>query len=323
MAALLLMAVAEASVPVVTLSNGRPFPLLGLGCASGVRRDHVSSALALGYRHLDTAQAFQWGYNEDDVGLAVQESHIPREELFLQSKIHPEDLGHRSTLRAFEVSLRRLKTEYLDSMLLHKPYCWPGACASEPAGSWRDSWQALEELQRENRVRAIGLCDVDISLLRELLTQRQKPQIIQNWMDPFHQDKDVRRRCREEGIQYQAYSTLGSQWVHFKGYAENNPVFHHPLLREIAELHNRTVAQVVLNWAARQDVAVIPASRDLQRQRSNLQSFDFTLTPSQMAAIDALDGTLESKGLGVTFENPGSGHGRDPPRGAAGANDLP
>eukprot|EP00435_Cladocopium_sp_Y103_P027948 s1431_g6.t3 len=290
-AALSVVWMASAVAPQVELSNGRRLPLLGLGCASGVRRSHVESALRLGYRLLDTAQADQWGYHEDEVGEAIQ--GLPREEIFLQSKIHPEDLGYASTKRAFQVSLDRLKTSYLDAMLLHKPWCWPGACSREPEGTWQDSWRALEELHAANAALAIGICDVDVALLSELLRQRQKPHIVQNWMDPFHQDKELRRRCKEEGIQYQAYSTLGTQWVHFRGYRGQNPVLNHPVLQKIAQFHHRSVAQVVLNWAQQQGVSVIPASTDSTRQRLNLESFNFTLRPEDLMAIDALDGALD------------------------------
>lgn len=298
------------TVPVTRLSNGLQLPLLGLGCSSGLRRDHVLSALRLGYRHLDTAQAYQWGYHEDEVGQAVVESKVPRSEVFVQSKIHPVDLGYEATHKAFQISLQRLGGSYIDSMLIHKPRCWPGACDKQPEGTWQESWQALQELHRAGKVRAIGICDVDDSILDELLKMEQKPHIIQNWMDPFHQDVHLRERCKKEGIQYQGYSTLGPQWTHFRGYAEN-PVLNNPTLRSIAHRHNATVAQVVIRWATNHGVAVLPASRQDQRQESNLKSFFFELDAGEMASIDALDGTLdgaaiEDRSVTVTFENPGS-----------------
>eukprot|EP00929_Paragymnodinium_shiwhaense_P016976 TRINITY_DN12579_c0_g1_i5.p1 TRINITY_DN12579_c0_g1~~TRINITY_DN12579_c0_g1_i5.p1 ORF type:complete len:429 (-),score=42.39 TRINITY_DN12579_c0_g1_i5:43-1239(-) len=293
--------------PVATLNNGLKLPMVGLGCASGVGKPHVASALKAGYRHFDTAQAYVWGYKEDEVGDALQESGVAREELLLQSKIHPEDLGYESTKKAVLVSLKRLRVDTLDSMLIHKPRCWPGACSREPEGTWQDSWRALEELYDAGKVRAIGICDVDDVLLDQLIQQRIKPHIIQNWMDPFHQDGHIRDRCIKEGIQYQGYSTLGSQWIHFRGHREN-PVIGHPVLQRIAEAHNAQVAQVVLNWATRRGVAVVPASRDAERQRSNLDSFGFDLTTEEMSAVDALDGTLEEsrpKHVSIVFENPG------------------
>eukprot|EP00438_Fugacium_kawagutii_P032330 Skav226347 [mRNA] locus=scaffold2980:193417:217245:- [translate_table: standard] len=172
-----------------------------------------------------------WGYHEDEVGEAIQS--LRREDIFLQSKIHPQDLGYVSTQRAFQESLQRLKTSYLDSMLLHKPWCWPGACSREPEGTWQESWRALEELHTSQLALAIGICDVDAALLLQLLQQRQKPHIVQNW-------------C------------LGV------GYDQQNPVLLHPVLRSIAVFHGRTV---VLNWALGQGVSVLPASTDEARQR--------------------------------------------------------
>eukprot|EP00930_Biecheleria_cincta_P050773 TRINITY_DN35949_c0_g1_i1.p1 TRINITY_DN35949_c0_g1~~TRINITY_DN35949_c0_g1_i1.p1 ORF type:complete len:402 (+),score=58.74 TRINITY_DN35949_c0_g1_i1:78-1283(+) len=296
--------------PVVRLSNGLQLPLLGLGCSSGLRKNHVLSALRLGYRHLDTAQAYQWGYHEDEVGQAVAESKVPRSEVVVQSKIHPADLGFEATHRAFQISLQRLGGSYIDSMLIHKPKCWPGACDKEPNGTWQESWQALQELHQAGKVHAIGICDVDDGILDELLKMDQKPHIIQNWMDPFHQDVHLRERCKKEGILYQGYSTLGPQWVHFRGHKEN-PVLNNPTLRSIARRHNATVAQVVIRWATRHGVAVLPASRQAQRQGSNLKSFFFELDASEMASIDALDGTLDGAAaddlsVTVSFDNPGT-----------------
>lgn len=291
------------TAPRAKLHNGLEMPMLGLGCSSRLRRAHVLGALQEGYRLVDTAQAKRWSYNESEVGDAVLESGIPREQIFIQTKIFPEDLGYEATLRAFPGSLERLKTTWVDSLLLHKPRCWKEACIKDPEGTWQESWKALEELYEAGKVKAIGICDVDDALLDELLQQKVKPHIIQNWMDPFRQDAHIRERCRAEGIQYQAYSTLGPQWVHFRGHAQN-PVLTSPLLQDIAREHNRTVAQVVLNWALGHGVAVIPASKDPGRRRSNLNSLDFKLSAEEVQSIDALDGTLAKAGqVEIAFEN--------------------
>lgn len=297
------------SFPIATLSNGRSLPLVGLGCSSELKKSAVASALTAGYRHLDTAQAYQWGYAEDEVGDAVAESGVPRGNISVQTKIHPEDLGYEATKKAFLVSLERLRSPYVDSMLIHKPRCWEGACDKEPDGTWQDSWRALEEFYESGKAHAIGICDVDKQLLDELLVQKHKPHIIQNWMDPFHQDKIIRSRCKKEGIQYQAYSTLGAQWVHFRKH-KRNPVLTHPMLNAVAKAHDATVAQVVINWATRHGVAVIPASRNIDRQQSNLDSFEFDLSDAEMAAIDALDGEISDDDtnadeVDVSFENKG------------------
>merc|ERR1711862_591084 len=153
-------------------------------------------------------------------------------------------------------------------------------CTKKPEGTWKDSWKALEEMYDAGKARAIGICDVDGPLLDELLKQKHKPHIIQNYMDPLHQDKGIRERCKREGIQYQAYSTLGPQWVHFRGY-EENPVLTNPVLQRIARAHNCDVGQVITNWATRHGVAVIPASKRRERQESNFNSFQFDLTDDE------------------------------------------
>eukprot|EP00980_Cylindrotheca_fusiformis_P006198 scaffold1327_cov124-Cylindrotheca_fusiformis.AAC.2 len=170
--------------PTATLHNGIQIPLIGLGCASGVRYRHVKSALQLGYQFLDTAQAYQWGYHEDEVGKALNEFLQTTDQdtganVFLQTKIHPEDLGYEATTKAVHKSLERLHG-HVDSVLIHKPRCWEGACTRTPEGTWQDSWRALEDLYDQGLIRAIGICDVDERLLQQLLRQRIKPHIIQS-----------------------------------------------------------------------------------------------------------------------------------------------
>ena len=192
--------------------------------------------------------------------------------------------------------MERLQVTSLDSVLLHKPRCWEGVCSKEPEGTWHDSWVALEEAVDAGIVRSIGMCDVDNNLLDELLQKRISPTVIQNWFDPFHQNKALRQRIEKHNEQhpqrkilFQGYSSLGTQWHHFKGY-EENPVLNHPLLQSIAKEHEATVPQTVIQWATRRGVMVLPASRNRSHQQSNLNSFYFTLTDVEMTAIDDLDG---------------------------------
>jgi len=261
-------------------SDSKPLPMFGLGCATGVRRSHIECALQLGYRLLDTAEAFDWGYHEDEVGDAVQRSGIPRTALCIQTKIHPDNLGYQQTMRAFRNCLSRLKTEYVDCLLIHTPQ-----------RGWKESWTAFIELFRSGKARAIGVSNVDEQCLRYLLRQPVKPHVVQNWMDPYHQDRVVRDICCREGIQYQSYSTLGMWWLRNGNYI-SNPVLADATLKAIAAKHARDVGQVILNWANSHDVAVIPASRLPDRQKSNMESFDFRLTLQEIADIDALDGKL-------------------------------
>ena len=268
------------------------------------------SAIDSGYRFLDTAQSYNWGYHEDEVGKAVKKSTENTSDIFVQTKIHPEDLGYDATKRAVQLSLKRLGTSRLDSVLLHKPRCWEGACQKEPEGTWQESWLALEELVDAGIIGSIGICDVDDALLDELLQQRIKPHIIQNWMDPFHQGVHIRERCKQEGILFQGYSSLGSQWVHHRGH-ETNPVLNNPILISVANKYNVSVAQIVINWATRHGMSVLPASTNPERQKSNIDSFRFDLSEEEMHAIDELDGTApkpknkDPNEVSVIFENRG------------------
>lgn len=231
---------------------------------------------------------------------------MPRGRVFLQTKIGPEDLGYDATLAAFPTSLRRLRTAYVDSLLLHKPRCWEeGICSG---GTWQQSWRALELLYERRQVRAVGMCDVDAAIFQELQAQRQPPHVVQNWMDPLHQDNAMRAKCLAAGVQYQAYSSLGAQWVHFKGHA-TNPVLTHPTLRAIARSHGVSVATVVLRWALQLGVAVIPSSRVEAHLAANVRSGRAAaLSDAEMAAIAALDGT----GRDLSAEGVVVGRGAEP-----------
>ena len=314
-------------VPTATLSNGHSVPLVGLGCASGVRGRHVTSALQHGYQFIDTAQSYNWGYHEDEVGTALHEyttkqnkntkKNTAEEEaedgIFLQTKIHPEDLGYHATKQAIARSLQRLQVDSIDSVLIHKPQCWEGICSKVPEGTWQESWKVLEELYTTGIIsKAIGICDVSSrEMLDELLAQTIPPMIIQNYFDPLHQDTTMRLAIQQAGILYQGYSTLGTQWKYKPGFTEQpNPVLQHPVLQHIAHTHNQNrnavdednttrtvdVGQVIINWATHHHhVAVLPASTNTTRQHSNLyNSFRFTLSEEEVQLIDGLDGSLSS-----------------------------
>ena len=308
----------SSSPPKFKMYNNITVPMVGLGSASGVKYHHVVSAIEAGYRFVDTAQSHSWGYREEDVGRAVRDLQRRYEDrrrveggeyddgkdddgregdyVFVQTKIHPEDLGYESTGRMIRVSLDRLESTTLDSVLIHKPRCWEGACAREPEGTWHDSWRALEEAVDSGIVRSVGMCDVDGSLLDELLNKRIGPHVIQNWFDPYHQDVVVRRRIERHNadhpdrrILYQGYSSLGTQWHHHRKYPDN-PVLNDPTLMSIAARHGATVPQVVIQWATRSGVMALPASTSPNHQTSNLSSFHFELSDWDMSVIDGMDG---------------------------------
>jgi len=292
-------------MPKFTLANNITVPMIGLGGCSGVRYKDFKSAIDIGYQFIDTAQSHSWGYHEEEVGQAMQEAKRRYQDnkndfVFVQTKIHPQDLGYRSTKKAIQLSLERLQVTSLDSVLIHKPRCWGDICSHEPEGTWEDSWKALEEAVDLGVVRTIGICDVDDQLLDKLLSKRIKPMVIQNWFDPFHQDYALRRRIEsinaaqdklgsvEKKILYQGYSTLGNQWK-YQGY-QDNPVMTSPWLQAIAKTYDVSVPEVIIQWATRRGVMVLPASRNPTHQLSNLRSYDFTLDEEEMMAIDALDG---------------------------------
>ena len=273
----------------VRLSNGVEMPTVGFGCAGYVRKPALLEALAAGYRLFDTAQATEW-YLEDELGAALAEApHVNRSELFLTSKLHPRDLGEQPTLDAFPRSLARLRTTYLDAFLLHYPACFGSLCATPPAGTWRESWRALEALYDQGRIRALGVSNFAPSQLRELLEwARVGPHLVQSWMDPLHQERALRRLCAAHGVQFQAYSSLGTQHAGRTGGA--NPVLKHPAVAALAEEAGRAPAQVVLRWALQRGAAVIPRSTKPRHIAANRALHDFSLTEAQLRAVDALDG---------------------------------
>jgi len=315
---------AAIQIPTGTLYNGHVVPLVGLGTCSGVRGAHVFNALQLGYTFIDTAQSYNWGYHEDEVGTALSDyrqlaQHKKENDnssgngnastpVFIQTKIHPEDLGTVSTRNAIELSLQRLQVPTIDSVLIHKPHCWEGACTKQPEGTWQDAWKILEEYYEKGIItKSIGICDVSSEkFLNELLSQKIKPHIIQNWFDPLHQDTQMRHKIQQAGILYQGYSSLGTQWKYKQtGSNPKNPVLNHHVLKEIAMNHNRykttaessnvdvDVAQVIINWATtHHQISILPASSNSRRQEHNLwNSFRFTLTKEELKEIDALDGS--------------------------------
>lgn len=282
------------SVPTVKLSNGVDMPQLGFGTAglgesTGIA---VGWALQAGYRLLDSAQAREW-YREDLVGAAIKASGIPREDIFIVSKLHPRHMGYEITKQRFEDSLRDLGTSYVDVFLLHYPWCFPAICgAKQPKGAWSDSWRAMEDMYARGKMRAIGVSNFGREELLELIAQAEvKPHIVQRNSDPLRQDTEVQRVCKEQGIQYMGYSSLGSQWQ-FHG-QDKNPVLTHPLIVQIGMQRSCSAAQVVLKWALSRGQVVIPRSGNKGRISENLESPNCELAEGDLLKIDALDGSMD------------------------------
>lgn len=257
------------SAETTTLHNGVAMPCLGFGTfqMDGADAERaVEWALELGYRSIDTASVYG---NEREVGRALRASAVPRSAVFLTSKVWNSDQGYDSTLRAYDASLERLGTEYLDLYLIH----WP------VEGSYLDTWRALERLLAEERVRAIGVSNFLVEHLRTLLDASDTvPTVNQYEFHPRLQQPELLRFCREHRIKPEAWSPL------MKG-----DVTELERARDIGERHGKTAAQTVLRWELQRDVIPIPKSSHRERIAENAAIFDFALTEGEMETLNGLD----------------------------------
>lgn len=254
-----------------TLYNGVKIPMLGLGVFQipdyAQAKAVVATALETGYRLIDTAQAYG---NEQAVGDAVKESGLPREEVFLTTKLWIQDFSYDGAIQAARRSMERLGVEYLDLLLLH-----------QPMGDYCSAWRGLETLYREGRLRAIGMANCYPHVLADLCeTFAIKPMLNQVELHPFFQQP--RNLATME-----AYQVVPQAWGPFNEGLHD--FFHHPVLEEIGRKYGKSVAQVALRWNLQRGVVVIPKSVHADRIRENFQVFDFTLSPEDMARIQALD----------------------------------
>ena len=252
------------------LNNGVEMPVLGFGVYQvdeAICERCVSEALAAGYLSIDTAAAYM---NERAVGRAVRRSGIPRGELFITTKLWVQDAGYESAKRAFAASLERLQLDYLDLYLIHQPF-----------GDVYGAWRAMEELYREGKVRAIGVSNFQPDRLVDLILHNEVvPAVNQVETHPFCQ------QAEEAGIMAR-YGVQAEAWAPF---AEGrNNLFGNEVLTDLAAKHRKSVAQVVLRWLIQRGIVVIPKSVHKERMAENIDVFDFTLPPEDMARIAALD----------------------------------
>ena len=255
----------------VTLNNGVEMPILGLGVYQltepGECERVVSEALELGYRSIDTAASYR---NEEAVGRAIAASGIPRDELFITSKVWIQDAGEKPARAAFERSLERLGLDYLDLYLIH-----------QPMGDVYGSWRALENINKEGLSRAVGVSNFYPDRLVDLILHNEiTPAVNQVETHPFHQQVEAQKVMQEYNVQIESWGPFAEG---------KNDLFTNPTLTAIAEEHGKSVGQVVLRWLIQRGVVVIPKSARRERLEENINVFDFTLSDAQMNTISTLD----------------------------------
>jgi diketogulonate reductase-like aldo/keto reductase len=255
----------------VMLNNGVEMPQLGLGVFQvqdlAICERSVLDALETGYRSIDTAASYM---NEEAVGRAIRNSGVPREDLFITTKLWVQDAGYDNAKAAFHRSLQRLGLDHLDLYLIHQPF-----------GDVYGSWRAMEELLAGGAVRAIGVSNFPPDRLLDLALHNEVvPAVNQVETHPFCQQSQAAEVMAELGVQHEAWGQFAEG---------RNGIFENPVLTAIAEDHGRSVAQVVLRWILQRGVVTIPKSVRKERIAENFAVFDFELSPEDMARIAALD----------------------------------
>ncbi len=254
----------------VTLNNGIEMPMLGYGVyqvSAAECKQSVSEAIKAGYRLIDTAQSY---FNESEVGEAVAESGIAREEFFITTKVWIEHYGYEETRASVIESMRKLKTDYLDLCLLHQPF-------NDVYGAYR----ALEDLYFEGKLRAVGISNFYPDRMVDIASfARVKPTVNQIEIHPHNVQTESRKWHEKYGVQLEAWAPLGEG---------RGDMFTLPELKKVAEKHGKTVAQVILRWHIQHGTVVIPKTVHSERMRENFDIFGFTLDSDDMAVIDALD----------------------------------
>lgn len=266
----------------VMLSNGVKMPIVGYGVYQVTKEECercVSDALRAGYRSIDTAQAY---FNEEEVGAALAKSGIPREKIFLTTKVWVEHYGYDACKKSVEESLRKLRTDYLDLCLLHQPFA-----------DYYGAWHALEDLYREGKIRAIGVSNfypdrlVDIASFAAIC-----PMVNQVETHPFNQQIMAKEYMDKYHVQLEAWGPFGEG---------RNGMFTNPVLAGIGEKYGKSVAQVILRWQIQRGIVVIPKSTHYERMVENMDVFNFTLAEADMQTIAGLD---EKKSAFFSHDDP-------------------
>lgn len=254
----------------VQLNNGVEIPILGFGVfqiPAEETEEAVINAIKAGYRHIDTAQSYM---NETEVGLGIKNSGVAREELFITTKIWIENVSYDGVMNSFQGSLDRLGLDYVDLLLIHQPY-------NDVYGAWR----AMDELQKEGKIRSIGISNfavdraVDLAIFNEVI-----PAINQIEINPFNQQTEVLEALKAEGIRPEAWAPFAE--------GKNN-IFKNEILNEIGKKYNKSVAQVIVRWLLEQEIVVLAKTIKPERMAENIDVFDFSLTVEDKATIATLN----------------------------------
>ena len=254
----------------ITLMDGNKIPVLGFGVYQIPKeetKNAVISAIKAGYRHIDTAQAY---LNEAEVGEAIQNCGVPREELFVTTKVWVENVSYDKAKESILDSLQRMQLDYLDLVLIHQPY-------NDVYGAWR----AMCELKKEGNIRSIGVSNFNYDKLIDLgVFTGEMPAINQIELNPFHQQKEKVKFLIEEKVVLEAWAPFAEG---------RNNIFTNPVLEKIAKKHNKSVAQIIIRYFVEQNIVVLAKSTKPVRMKENLDVFDFTLDLTDKEEIAALD----------------------------------
>lgn len=258
-------------IETVTLNDGVKIPVYGFGTfripADGSTYRAVREALDLGIRHIDTAAAY---FNEKEVGKAIRESGIPREEIFLTSKLWLQDYGYEPAKKGMEASLCKLGLDYMDLYLIHQPY-----------GDVPGAWKAMEEAKAEGKIRSIGVSNMTPKIWNSFVPQFETmPSVNQVEFNPYYQQKEIRKIMAEAGVQLEGWGPLGQG---------NQAMLSDPVIEEIAEAHGKDIGQIILRFEHQEGAIVFPKSTNPARIKSNMEIFDFALSEDEMEKMRALD----------------------------------
>lgn len=259
------------NIPTFKLNDGNEIPSFGFGVfqipADGSTYKAVSNALKLGYRHIDTAAAY---FNEQEVGKAIKDSGIPRDQIWVTSKMWLQDYAYEDAKKAIDTSLNNLGLDYIDLYLLHQPY-----------GKVDEAWRALEEAQKAGKIRSIGVSNMSPKLWKKWVPNfNVTPAVNQVEFNPYFQQQELRDILADSHVALEAWAPLGEG---------NKDLFAEPVLNDLAKKYNKNVGQIILRYEHQLGVIVFPKSVHEARIKSNAEIFDFELTSDEMDALRKLD----------------------------------